>query len=109
MNIKEKILQEMKRRHLALVNPREWVSIHEISYLFSFYVITRMVESEDIIDALRELIEDEIIVEKDNMQYFQLANYETFVKEVENQWKRKAKIKRSIVKKEYDVKKTCDL
>lgn len=109
MNIKEKILQELKRRHLALVNPREWVSINEISYLFSFYVITRMIEPEDVIEALKELIEDEIIVEKDNMQYFQLANYEAFIKEVENLWKQKSKIKRSVVQKEYDEKRSCNL
>jgi hypothetical protein len=109
MNIKEKILQELKRRHSALVNPREWISINEISYLFSFYVITRMIEPEYVIDALKELIEDEIIVEKDDMQYFQLANYKDFIKEIEHQWKQKSKIKRSIVKKEYDDKRSCDL
>jgi hypothetical protein len=98
---KTKIIIELKRRHAASVNPREWVSANELLNIFSFDVITRMKTPEEIHEAFQELIEEGMIREKDNMQYFQLANYEEFMKDVEKQWKRKSTIKRSLVRKKY--------
>lgn len=97
---KTKIIIELKRRHAAVVNPREWVSANELLNIFSFDVITRMKTPEEIHEAFQELIEEGKIREKDNMQYFQLSNYEEFIEEVEKQWRKKSKIKRSVVKKE---------
>jgi hypothetical protein len=98
---KTKIIIELKRRHGASVNPREWVSANELLNIFSFDVITRMKTPEEIHEAFQELIDEGKIREKDNMQYFQLANYKDFMKEIENQWKKKSKIKRSLVRKRY--------
>lgn len=98
---KTKIIIELKRRHGAAVNPREWVHVNELLNLFSFDVITRMKSPEEIHEAFTELIEEGKVREKDNMQYFQLADYEDYMKEIEKHWKKKSKIKRSIVKKEY--------
>jgi hypothetical protein len=98
---KTKIIIELKRRHAASVNPREWVSANELLNIFSFDVITRMKTPEEIHEAFQELIDEGKIREKDNMQYFQLTNYEEFMKGIENQWSKKSKIKRSLVKKKY--------
>ena len=97
---KTKIIIELKRRHASAVNPREWVHINEVLNIFSFDVITRMKSPEEIHEAVTELLEEGIIREKDDMQYFQLSNYKVFIEEIEKQWRKKSKIKRSVVKKE---------
>ncbi|MFX1520908.1 MAG: hypothetical protein ACFFCD_13405 [Promethearchaeota archaeon] len=101
VDAKTKIIVELKRRHAAAVNPREWVSANELLNIFSFDIITRMKTPEEIHETFRELIEEGRIREKDNMQYFQLSDYEEYMKEIETQWRKKSKIKRSLVKKKY--------
>jgi hypothetical protein len=97
---KTKIIIELKRRHASPVNPREWISVNELLNIFSFDIITRMKSPEEVHEAVKELIEEGIIREKDDMQYFQLSNYKEFIEEIEKQWRKKSKIKRSVVKKE---------
>ena len=104
VDAKTTIIIELRRLHSKTINPKEWVSANTLLNLFSFHVGTIMMSPEEVYDAFRELIEEGKIREKDNMQYFQLTDYEKYVKEVEESWKRKKKskeIKRSLIEKKY--------
>jgi len=97
---KTKIIMELKRCHASLVKPREWISANTIMNLFSFDIVTRMKTLEEIHEAFKKLIEEGKIREKDNMQYFQLSNCKELMEEIEKRWRKRSKIKRSLVKKE---------
>jgi len=100
VDTKTKIVMELKRCHASIVKPKEWVSINTMMNLFSFDIITRMKSPEEIHEAFKELIEEGKIREKDNMQYLQLSNFKEFIEEIEKRWRKRSKIKRSLVKKE---------